>query len=159
MKGTFESLLRLVNLTTSGLLAGSLGFGEAALMPGWQEERSKRHDSHGHSAEESIRYMNAIGPLALASSLALAVGGSDRSGAARTLDAISAVSLAGVLGTTMLVTVPITKRLDHSVPVDYADDDTASLSRNFHRAHAIRTALGIGAFFCAAASNVLRKVK
>ena len=37
MNQTLESLLRFVNLTTSGLLAGSLGFGEQALVPGWQQ--------------------------------------------------------------------------------------------------------------------------
>lgn len=152
-----ESVLRLVNLTTSGLLAGSLGFGEAALMPGWEEERSQREESRRRSAEQTTKYLNAIGPIALASSLALAVGSSDRSGTAKALDAISAVGLAGVLGTTMLVTVPMTRKLDVSRPIDYADDTTASMNRSFHRAHALRTAFGISAFICAAASNILRK--
>ena len=114
-------------------------------------------ESRRRSAEQTAKYLNAIGPIALASSLALAVGSTDRSGTAKALDAISAVGLAGVLGTTMLVTVPITRKLDVSRPIDYADDDTATMNRNFHRAHALRTAFGISAFICAAASNILRK--
>lgn len=154
MKSSLESVLRLVNLTASGLLAGSLGFGEAALVPGWEAERS----SEGFDAEPTNKYVNAIGPIALASSLALAVAAADRTPTRKTLDAMSAVGLAGVLGTTMFVTVPISKKLDlNAPPIDYADDQTESLNRNFHRAHAIRTALGISAFICAAASNVLRR--
>lgn len=155
MNNSIESLLRLVNLTTSGLLAGSLGFGENALTPGWESERPTAEQEQQQT--ELARYLNAIGPIALASSLALAVAGSNRSVTRKTLDAASAVGLAGVLGTTILVTVPISKKLDTAVPVDYESEETASLNRNWSRAHAVRTALGIGAFLCAAASNVMRR--
>lgn len=155
MTGSLESALRLVNLTTSGLLAGSLGFGEAALMPGWEEERPREK---AVTPTEAAKYFNAIGPIALATSMTLAIASRDRSGVRKALDAMSAVSLAGVLGTTMLVTVPITRKLDTSrPPVDYADDESESLSRNWARAHTLRTALGIGAFVFAVASSVMRK--
>lgn len=154
MTGSLESALRLVNLTSSGLLAGSLGFGEAALMPGWEEERPRG----AAVVLDHSKYFNAIGPIALASSMALAVASRNRSATAKALDAMSAVSLAGVLGATMLVTVPITRKLDSSrPPVDYEDQQAESLSRNWARAHALRTALGIGAFVFAAASTVMRK--
>ena len=152
MIGSLESALRLVNLTASGLLAGSLGFGESALMPGWEEEKPS-----DLRREQISKYFNAIGPVALATSMTLAIAGRDRSGFAKTLDAMSAHSLAGVLGTTMLVTVPLNKRLENERPTDYPDESSLTLTRNYHRAHALRTALGIGAFVCAAASNVLRK--
>ena len=62
MNRSLESVIRFVNLTASGLLAGSLGFGEAALVPGWQEELP-----HGHmrtlDALREINYFNAIGEL------------------------------------------------------------------------------------------------
>jgi hypothetical protein len=154
MNTSLESAVRLINLTSSGLLAGSLGFGDAVLIPGWERERprSKTNDDGEPSA-----YFNAIGPIALASSLALAIGSRSRSAAARTFDALSAASLAGVLGTTMLVTVPINKKLDHEQPIDYPNDAAWSMNRNWSRAHSIRTALGIGAFVFAAASNVMRR--
>ena len=41
MNRKVESVLRFINLTASGLLAGSLGFGEKALVPGWREELPK----------------------------------------------------------------------------------------------------------------------
>ncbi len=154
MNHSIESLLRLVNLTSSGLLAGSLGFGENVLTPGWESERPV---ATPQQQSDLARYLNAIGPIALASSLALAVAGTQRSATAKTLDAASAVGLAGVLGATMLVTVPISRKLDTAVPIDYEDEHTASLNRNWSRAHAVRTALGIGAFLCAAASNVMRR--
>lgn len=154
MTGSFESALRLVNLTTAGLLAGSLGFGEAALVPGWEAERSPEERLRNNIS----KYFNAIGPIALATSMTLAIGSRERSAVAKTLDALSAVSLAGVLGATMLVTVPINRKLQQAgPPVDYADESSQSLGRNWHRAHTLRTALGISAFVCAAAANVLRK--
>jgi hypothetical protein len=155
MNGSVESALRLLNLTAAGLLAGSLGFGEAALVPGWEAERP-RDDASAREATLS-KYFNAIGPIALATGMTLAIGARNKSVLRRTLDAASAVSLAGVLGTTMLVTVPINRRLDNERPIDYPDEESASMVRNYSRAHALRTALGISAFICAAASNVLRK--
>jgi hypothetical protein len=153
MNTSLESAVRLINLTTSGLLAGSLGFGDAVLIPGWERERPRSRSTD----EEPSAYFNAIGPIALASSLALAIGSRSRSAAARTFDALSAASLAGVLGTTMLVTVPINKKLDHEQPIDYPNDAAWSMNKNWSRAHTIRTALGIGAFVFAAASNVMRR--
>jgi hypothetical protein len=156
MTSSLESALRLVNLTTSGLLAGSLGFGEAALMPGWEEERPR--EVAPPTVDDFAKYFNAIGPIALATSMTLALASRDRSFVRKALDTMSAVSLAGVLGTTMLVTVPINRKLDTvSPPADYADDESESLSRNWARAHTLRTALGIGAFVFAAASSVMRK--
>jgi len=122
---SLESLIRFVNLTASGLLAGSLGFGEAALVPGWQEELP-----HGHmrtlDALREINYFNAIGPVALA----------------------------GVLAATVMVTVPINKELESQAPADYADDRSQSLTKNWARAHAVRTTLGISAFICAVAAGL-----
>jgi hypothetical protein len=161
MNRTFESLLRFVNLTTSGLLAGSLGFGEAALVPGWQEELP-RHDSWRDKMNldhlREINYFNAIGPLALGTAVTLAVGTRDVKPMRRVLDAVSVVGLAGVLATTIMVTVPINKELEAEAPADYARDRSHSLAKNWARAHAVRTTLGIGAFVCAvAASNFTAK--
>src|SRR5688500_15150060 len=61
---TIESVLRFVNLTSAGLLAGSLGFGDAALVPGWKEELP-RDDSRPADPIKTAPYMDAIGPLAL----------------------------------------------------------------------------------------------
>src|SRR5215210_3306757 len=44
---SIESVLRFVNLTASGLLAGSLGFGEKALVPGWRQELPSHRDRLG----------------------------------------------------------------------------------------------------------------
>src|SRR5262245_57920570 len=64
---SIESILRFVNLTASGLLAGSLGFGEKALVPGWRNELPSHRDRAHHPMEalRNIDYFNAIGPLAL----------------------------------------------------------------------------------------------
>lgn len=155
MNSSIESALRLVNLTTSGLLAGSLGFSDAVLVPGAAMERSRDADP----LPTAVKYMNAVGPMALATSMALAVGSRDRSAARRALDAASAISLAGVVGTTMLITVPIGKRLDQSRPVDYPDESSHSMVKNWSRAHSVRTFLGITAFVFAAAASVLRRDK
>ena len=72
----------------------------------------------------------------------------------RTLDAATAVGLAGVLTTTILVTVPINKELQAQPAADYPSDRSHSLTRNWSRAHAVRTTLGIGAFVCAVVSNL-----
>ena len=72
MNRTVESMLRFVHLTSSGLLAGSLGFGGAALFPGWEEELPAERRSE---AARTLKAFNAIGPTALASSVALLVGG------------------------------------------------------------------------------------
>jgi hypothetical protein len=157
MNRTLESLLRFVNLTTSGLLAGSLGFGEAALVPGWQAELP-RHDTwrermtFDHLRE--LNYFNAIGPVALGTAVTLAVGTRDVKPLRRVLDAAAVLGLAGVLASTMMVTVPINKELEAQAPTDYPSDRSQSLARNWSRAHAVRTTLGIGAFVCAVAANL-----
>lgn len=158
MKSGIESALRLVNVTSSGLLAGSLGFTGSVLMPGAEDERSQQTSFVARRQErEWTGYFNAIGPLALATSAVLALGSRDRSRTGQILDAISAVGLAGVLATTQLVTVPINKRLDSERPADYPSEESWSRTQNFHRAHAVRRVLGIGAFVCAAASSALRR--
>lgn len=152
MQSSIESALRFVNLTASGLLAGSLGFGDAALVPGWQNELP-RPDARPDLSRRAAGYFNAIGPVALGTAVTLAVastGGRMR----RVLDAAAAVGLAGVLAATVMVTVPINKELEEQPPSDYPSDRSLSLSRNWHRAHAVRTTLGISAFVCAVASNL-----
>ena len=72
----------------------------------------------------------------------------------RVLDAASAVALAGVLAATVMVTVPINKELEEQPPADYPSDRSLSMSKNWARAHAVRTTLGISAFVCAVASGV-----
>lgn len=143
-----------MNLAASGLLAGSLGFGEAALVPGWQNElpRETPVDNPG-----STGYFNAIGPLALGTAITLAIASRDRGVVNRLLDASSAVGLAGVLAATVMVTVPINKQLEERPATDYASDHSQSLVKNWSRAHAVRTSLGVGAFLCAVAASVSRK--
>jgi len=164
MNQTLESLLRFVNLTTSGLLAGSLGFGEQALVPGWQHELPKQAD-RDHRARaiaaltDATNYFNAIGPVALGTAVTLAVGSRNVKPLKRVLDAAAAVSLAGVLAATIMVTVPINKELEGQAPTDYPSDRSQSLVKNWSRAHAVRTTLGVGAFLCAVASNLSRRAK
>ena len=155
MNLTIESALRFVNLTAAGLLAGSLGFGEAALVPGWKEELPTR-DGRPLDPLKTASYFNAIGPVALGTAVTLAIAA--RSGAARRiLDSASAIGLAGVLAATVMVTVPINKELDEQPATDYPSEKSQSLVKNWSRAHAVRTTLGIGAFVCAvAASNMGR---
>lgn len=152
MNRSIESVLRFVHLTSSGLLAGSLGFGGSALIPGWEQELPLEKKSE---AERRLKAFNAIGPTALATSVALLVashrGGSFR----RVLDAGAAASLAGVLGTTLLGTVPINKKIAEGPPMDYPSDATLSQSRNWARIHSVRTALGVTAFLCAACASLL----
>lgn len=151
MNRTLESVLRFVNLTTSGLVAGSLGFGEAALVPGWDDELPADYERRPHPLGA---YINAIGPVALGTAITLAVGSRGVHPLKRILDAATAVGLAGVLTTTILVTVPINKELEEQPAADYPSDRSQSLTRNWSRAHAVRTTLGIGAFVCAVASNL-----
>lgn len=154
MDRAVESALRFVSLTTSGLLAGSLGFGDKALIPGWEEERERARRS-----EVELRlgkYFNAIGPIALASSMTLAVGANHEGPIRRTLDVAASLALTGVLAATIFVTVPINKRLDNTTPADYPSDDFESLQKNWGRAHTLRTALGISAFICSVLSSVGR---
>lgn len=155
-------MLRFVNLTTSGLLAGSLGFGEAALVPGWHEELPHRDSWRDYVSVERLReidYFNAIGPVALGTAVTLAVAARDVKPLRRVLDAATALGLAGVLAATVMVTVPINKELEAQPPTDYPSDRSHSLSKNWARAHAVRTTLGIGAFVCAVASNLSGKKK
>ena len=149
MNASLEALLRFVNLTTSGLLAGSLGFGEAALVPGWHNELPDERRPDSVNA-----YFNAIGPVALGTAVTLAVGSRGVHPVKRLLDTATAIGLAGVLTTPVWVTVPINKELEQHPAADYPSDRSYSLSRNWSRAHAVRTTLGIGAFVCAVASNL-----
>jgi uncharacterized membrane protein len=154
---SIESALRFINLTTAGLLAGSLGFGEAALVPGWKHELP-REDS---PAAKLANWFDAIGPVALTSAVTLAIAAPRGDSAARRiLDSASAVGLVGVLAATVMVTVPINQELDSQPATDYASDRSRSLVKNWSRAHAVRTTLGISAFVCAvAASNLNRQAK
>ncbi|HXH39488.1 MAG TPA: DUF1772 domain-containing protein [Thermoanaerobaculia bacterium] len=159
MNQTLESLLRFVNLTASGLLAGSLGFGEQALVPGWQNELPRHSDHHSRAIEafaDVTNYFNAIGPVALGTAVTLAVGSRGVKPLKRVLDAAAAIGLAGVLAATIMVTVPINKELEGQAPTDYPSDRSISLAKNWSRAHAVRTTLGVGAFLCAVASNLAR---
>jgi len=154
MNHKVESLLRFVNLTTSGLLAGSLGFGESPLVPGWHEELPRKTLAARFHPMKNVPYYNAIGPVALGSAVTLAVAGRGLHPLRRLLDAAAAVGLAGVLAATIMVTVPANKRLEEQAASDYPSDESQSLARNWHFAHAIRTSLGIGAFVCAVVSNL-----
>ena len=155
MNRAIESVLRFINLTSAGLLAGSLGFGDAALVPGWKEELPR---DDGPTAKLA-NWFDAIGPVALGTSITLAVAAPRADGPAqRALDAASALALAGVLASTIMVTVPINKELEAQPASDYPSDRSQSLVKNWSRAHAVRTTLGIGAFVCAvAASNLSRR--
>ena len=154
---SIESTLRFINLTAAGLLAGSLGFGDAALVPGWKEELP-RDDG---PASKLANWFDAIGPVALGSAVTLAIAAPRGDGPARRiLDSASAVGLVGVLAATIMVTVPINKELEAQPATDYPSDRSQSLVKNWSRAHAVRTTLGIGAFVCAvAASNISRHPK
>jgi hypothetical protein len=151
MNRRVELVLRFINLTSSGLLAGSLGFGEKALVPGWREELPAQGE------RPSVDYVNAIGPLALGTAVTLAVGARDERPMKRALDTATALGLAGVLAATIMVTVPINKELEQQPPADYPSDRSQSLVRNWSLAHAVRTTLGIGAFVCAVVSNITKK--
>lgn len=153
MNRNIESVLRFVNLTTSGLLAGSLGFGGAALVPGWHHELP-RAKADPIDTLKRYNYFNAIGPVALGSAVTLAIASRGVSSIRRILDAANAVGLAGVLAATVMVTVPINKELENEPARDYPNDRSQSLVKNWSRAHAVRTTLGIGAFVCAVASNL-----
>jgi hypothetical protein len=152
---TIESALRFVTLTASGLLAGSLGFGKAALVPGWADELPREDEPPAKVAG----YFNAIGPVALGTAVTLAIGASRGLPVKRLLDAAAAVGLAGVLAATVMVTVPINKELEAQPATDYPSDRSQSLVKNWSRAHAVRTSLGIGAFMCAVAASNLRQAK
>ena len=153
MNRSIESLLRFVNLTASGLLAGSLGFGEAALVPGWQEEIPREK---GGRPIDPIRanYFNAIGPVALGTAVTLAVAARNVTPTRRLLDAASALGLVGVLAATVMVTVPANQELEAGPAADYPSDHAHGLVKTWSRAHAVRTTLGISAFVCAVASNL-----
>jgi uncharacterized membrane protein len=152
---SLESMIRFVNLTAAGLLAGSLGFGEAALVPGWKEELPREKKMHPFDALKTANYFNAIGPVALGTAVTLAVAASrGNTPIRRALDSAAALGLAGVLAATIMVTVPINKELDEQPATDYPSDRSQSLVKNWSRAHAVRTTLGIGAFVCAVAANM-----
>ncbi|HVR42666.1 MAG TPA: DUF1772 domain-containing protein [Thermoanaerobaculia bacterium] len=152
MNRSIESVLRFVHLTSSGLLAGSLGFGGAALFPGWEKELPVDRKAE---AERTLQAFNAIGPTALATSVALLVGSSRGHALRRVLDAGATASLAGVLGATLLGTVPINRKISEERPLDYPSEMTRSQARTWARAHTLRTALGVAAFVCAAGATVL----
>jgi uncharacterized membrane protein len=156
MNRAVESILRFVHLTSAGLLAGSLGFGGSALFPGWEAELPE--ESKGEAARR-MKAFNAIGPAALASSVALSVAGRRGDGFRRILDLGSAASLAGALGATLLGTVPINRKIALEHPCDYASDDHLSQTRNWSRVHALRTMLGVSAFVMAVGASVLASRK
>lgn len=158
MNRSIESVLRFVNLTAAGLLAGSLGFGESALVPGWQQELP-RDKMRPLDALKTANYFNAIGPLALGTAVTLAIGTRGASPMKRVLDSASAVGLAGVLAATIMVTVPINRELEQQPASDYPSEKSQSLVKNWSRAHAVRTTLGVGAFICAVASNLASHVR
>lgn len=146
-----------MNLTTAGLLAGSLGFGNAALVPGWTDELPRTLD-RSNEPQKAASYFNAIGPVALGTAVTLAIAAPRGNSTRRMLDSASAVALAGVLAATIMVTVPINKELEAQPATDYPSDRSQELVKNWSRAHAVRTTLGISAFMCAvAASNILTK--
>lgn len=157
MNRTIESALRFINLTAAGLLAGSLGFGNSALVPGWKAELPS-HDGRTLDPLKTASYFNAIGPVALGTAVTLAIAAPRNGrGTRRVLDSVSALGLAGVLAATIMVTVPINKELEAQPASDYPSEKSQSLVKNWSRAHAVRTTLGIGAFVCAvAASNMSR---
>lgn len=156
MNRSIESALRFINLTSAGLLAGSLGFGEAALVPGWKEELPREDGDFSKIAG----WFDAIGPVALGSAVTLAIAAPRGEGPARRiLDSASAVALAGVLAATIMVTVPINKELEAQPASDYPSDRSQSLVKSWSRAHAVRTTLGIGAFVCAVAASNLQRTK
>jgi hypothetical protein len=150
MNRTVESALRFVNLTTSGLLAGSLGFAGAALVPGWKDELPQRMRPVGPG------YFDAIGPVALGTAVTLAIATRGDSSIKRMLDAGAVLGLAGVLASTFMVTVPINRELEAQPATDYPSERSTSMVKNWSRAHALRTTLGIGAFVCAVAASVTR---
>ncbi|MGH9457516.1 MAG: anthrone oxygenase family protein [Thermoanaerobaculia bacterium] len=154
MNRSIESFLRFVHLTSSGLLAGSLAFGGSALFPGWEEELPVERKLE---AERTLKAFNAIGPTALATAVTLLVGTRRGAGRRRILDAASAASLAGVLGATLLGTVPINRKISLERPPDYPSDESLSTAKNWARVHALRTALGVTAFVIAAGATVLAK--
>jgi hypothetical protein len=156
---SIESALRFINLTAAGLLAGSLGFGDAALVPGWKDELPR---NFGRSLDplKTASYFNAIGPVALGTAVTLAIAAPrGKNTARRILDSSSAIALAGVLAATVMVTVPINKELDTQPATDYPSDRSQSLTKNWSRAHAVRTTLGIGAFVCAVAASNFHQPK
>ena len=151
MNRTIEGALRFVNLTTAGLLAGSLGFGDSALVPGWQEELPR--EKGGRRRFDATKYFDAIGPVALGTAVTLAIG-TRGTPVRRVLDAATVIGLAGVLASTIMVTVPINKELEAQPASDYPSARSQSLVKNWSRAHVVRRTLGIGAFVCAVASSV-----
>ncbi len=120
-----------------------------------------KHGDHRSRAiaalTDATNYFNAIGPVALGTAVTLAVGSRGVKPLKRALDAAAAISLAGVLAATIMVTVPINKELEGQAPTDYPSDRSHSLVKNWSRAHSVRTTLGIGAFLCAVASNLSRR--
>lgn len=153
MNPTLESMIRFVNLTTAGLLAGSLGFGEAALVPGWQQEVPRADRLRPFDALKTANYFNAIGPVALGTAVTLAVAGRGKNPVKRILDSAAAIGLVGVLAATVMVTVPINRQLEEQPPTDYPSD-RSSLVKNWSRAHAVRTTLGVGAFICTVGASL-----
>lgn len=152
MNRSMESILRFVNLSCSGLLAGSLGFGNKPLTPGWEGELTREE-----MRALPPKYYNAIGPLALATSLGIAIAGDRGNRSQRLLDLLAAAGFAGVVATTTLGTVPINRRFEESAPKDYPVEDTMTYSQQLSIAHTTRTALGVTAFLCAAAAAAMRK--
>ena len=121
MNRTIETALRFVNLTTSGLLAGSLGFGGAALVPGWKEELPQK------MRPIDSGYFDAIGPVALGTAVTLAIATRGDSAMKRILDAATVVGLAGVLASRIMVPVPINRELEGRPAADEPSETSLSL--------------------------------
>src|SRR5688572_30801161 len=102
-------------------------------------------------------YFDAIGPVALGTAVTLAIATRGDSTVKRILDAATVIGLAGVLASTIMVTVPINRELEGQPASDYPSEKSQSLVKNWSRAHSVRTTLGIGAFICAAAASVSSK--
>lgn len=149
MNRNVESALRFVNVTTAGLLAGSLGFGGSALVPGWKDELPEKM-----RVRDATDYFDAIGPVALGTAVAVAIAARGDGALRRVLDAAAVVGLAGVLASTLMVTVPISRELEAQPASDYPSEKSTSLVKNWGRANIVRRTLGIGAFLCAAAASV-----
>mgnify|MGYP001791563502 CR=1 FL=1 len=133
--------------------------GARAAGPAWRNELPPpgAHRARPIAAlTDATNYCNAIGPVALGTAVTLAVASRGVKPVKRMLDAASAISLAGVLAATIMVTVPINKELEGQAPTDYPSDRSHSLAKNWSRAHAVRTTLGVSAFLCAVASNIAR---
>ncbi len=147
MNRTIESALRFVNLTSPDCWPVPSALAGAALVPGWKDELP-REDAGTLDPLKTAVWFDAIGPVALGTAVTLAIA-APRGVPARILDSASALALAGAAAATIMVTVPINKELEAQPATDYPSDRSQSLVKNWSRAHAVRTSLGIAGFVCA----------